>query len=100
MLLLMLWRQRCFLLCCGGKGASSSSTDKKGWDVLDPNYDTLFYLSNNPPTAVNDTFTTPEDNSLTANVLGNDTDSDGNADSGTPIASPMLTMWPRARSRP
>lgn len=44
----------------------------------DPNYDTLFYLSNNPPTAVNDNYTTPEDTALNGNVLGNDSDSDGN----------------------
>jgi hypothetical protein len=45
----------------------------------DPNYDTLLYLSNTPPVANNDSFTTNEDTSLASNVLANDSDPDGNA---------------------
>lgn len=51
-----------------------------------PDYDTLFYLSNNPPTAVNDSYTTPEDTPLSANVLSNDSDSDGN-----PLTAALVT---------
>ncbi len=45
---------------------------------------------NDPPVAVADTFNTDEDAALTANVLGNDTDADGDALSvnTTPVAGP------------
>jgi hypothetical protein len=43
----------------------------------DPGHDTLFYLANAAPDAVDDTITTLEDTPVAANVLGNDTDADG-----------------------
>lgn len=44
----------------------------------DPAFDTVFFLSNTPPTANDDTATTPEDTAKSGNVLTNDTDADGN----------------------
>ncbi len=43
----------------------------------DPNFDSLFYLSNAAPSAVNDAVTTNEDTAVTFNVLTNDSDADG-----------------------
>lgn len=43
-----------------------------------PAFDTVFYLSNTPPSPTNDTVTTPEDTAKSGNVLTNDTDVDGN----------------------
>ena len=43
----------------------------------DPNFDSLFYLSNAAPSAVNDVVTTNEDTAVTFNVLTNDSDADG-----------------------
>ena len=44
----------------------------------DPNFDSLFYLSNAAPSAINDAVTTNEDTAVTFNVLTNDSDADGN----------------------
>ena len=41
-----------------------------------PNFDSLFYLSNAAPSAVNDVVTTNEDTAVTFNVLTNDSDAD------------------------
>lgn len=43
----------------------------------DPDHDTLLYVANAAPTAVADTFTTPEDTAKSGNVLANDSDPDG-----------------------
>ncbi len=54
----------------------------------DPAFDTLFYLSNTPPSATNDTVTTAEDTAKSGNVLTNDTDADGNPLSATLLTGP------------
>lgn len=51
-----------------------------------PDFDTLFYLSNAAPTANNDTAVTNEDTAVSGNVLTNDTDPDGN-----PLSASLLT---------
>jgi hypothetical protein len=55
---------------------------------LSQDFDTLFYLSNTPPTANNDTVTTPEDTAVAGNVLTNDADADGNALTATRLTNP------------
>lgn len=42
-----------------------------------PEYDTILFLANRAPVANDDSYTTAEDTVLTANVLANDTDADG-----------------------
>lgn len=54
----------------------------------DPNYDTLFYLSNTAPSAVNDSMTTNEDVPATLNVLLNDSDPDGDSLSAVLVSGP------------
>lgn len=52
------------------------------------NFDSLFYLSNAAPTPTADTVTTPEDTAVSGNVLGNDSDPDGNPLSAALIVGP------------
>lgn len=54
----------------------------------DPNYDTLFYLSNSAPTPTNDSVTTDEDTEVSGNVLTNDSDPDGNPLTATKLTDP------------
>jgi VCBS repeat-containing protein len=54
----------------------------------DPNFDTLFYLSNSAPVANNDTVATDEDTAVSGNVLTNDTDADANPLSATKLTNP------------
>jgi VCBS repeat-containing protein len=51
-----------------------------------PNFDSLFYLSNSAPTPTDDTVTTNEDTAATGNVLTNDSDPDGN-----PLSASLVT---------
>ncbi|MBK5287723.1 MAG: tandem-95 repeat protein [Acidimicrobiia bacterium] len=53
-----------------------------------PEFDTVFYLSNTPPTATDDTVTTAEDTAKSGNVLTNDSDADGNPLSATLVTGP------------
>ena len=53
-----------------------------------PNFDTLFYLSNGAPTPTNDTVTTNEDTAVSGNVLTNDSDPDGNPLSASLVTGP------------
>lgn len=52
----------------------------------DPAFDSLFFLSNSAPMAVNDTLSLPEDSSATVNVLANDIDGDGD-----PLTTSIVT---------
>jgi VCBS repeat-containing protein len=54
----------------------------------DPNFDSLFFLSNSPPSPTNDTVTTNEDTAKTGNVLTNDTDPDGNPLTASVVTNP------------
>lgn len=54
----------------------------------DPNFDSLLYLSNAPPSAVNDPVSTNEDTPTTFNVLTNDSDGDGDALSASALSGP------------
>src|SRR5262249_55784661 len=54
----------------------------------DPSFNTVFFLSNTPPTPANDNITTNEDTPVTGNVLANDTDPDGNALSASLVSGP------------
>ncbi len=54
----------------------------------DPNYDTVFYVTNNPPTPQNDNYSVNENAVLTGNVLANDTDPDGNALTASVVTQP------------
>jgi VCBS repeat-containing protein len=49
--------------------------------------DSLFYLANSGPTAVNDSYSTNEDTTLTGSVTGNDTDPDGDTLTGATVVS-------------
>lgn len=69
---------------------SSGSVSLEGSNDFgnDPNFDTLFYLSNSAPVANNDSVTTNEDSAVSGNVLTNDTDSDGNPLIATKLTNP------------
>lgn len=54
----------------------------------DANHDSLFYLSNAAPTPSNDTVTTDEDTAVSGNVLGNDSDPDGNPLTASVVTNP------------
>jgi len=54
----------------------------------DPNFDTLFFLSNSPPTPTGDTVVTNEDTAATGNVLTNDSDPDGNPLTAAVVTNP------------
>jgi VCBS repeat-containing protein len=54
----------------------------------DPNYDTVFYVTNNPPTPQNDSYSVNENATLNGNVLANDTDPDGNALTASVVTQP------------
>ena len=49
--------------------------------------DSLFYLANSGPTAVNDGYTTDEDTTLSGDVTDNDTDPDGNTLTNATVTS-------------
>ena len=66
----------------------------------DPNFDSLFYLSNSVPVATADTVTTPEDTAVTFNVLANDTDGDGDPLSATILMVPAHGTVVPAASAP
>ena len=53
-----------------------------------PDYDSMFYLSNSAPTPTNDTITTNEDTAVSGNVLTNDSDPDGNPLSASLVSGP------------
>ena len=50
--------------------------------------DSLFYLANAAPLAVNDSYTTNEDTAVSGNVTTNDSDADGNTITATVVANP------------
>jgi VCBS repeat-containing protein len=54
-----------------------------------PDYDTLFYLSNSSPSAGNDSYTTNEDTAKTGNVLTNDSDAEGTALTAAVVSGPV-----------
>ena len=64
--------------------------------------DTLFYLSNSPPTATNNSYTTNEDEAVSGNVLTDgtpDSDPDGNASDGAEDDRPRPRHRDRQRGR-
>ena len=55
----------------------------------DPNFDTIFFLSNAAPTPTNDIVVTNEDTAVSGNVLTNDSDPDGNPITAAVVTNPL-----------
>jgi VCBS repeat-containing protein len=64
------------------------SLEGSGDFANNPDFDTLLYLANSAPTAVADSYSTPEDTAVTGNVLANDSDLDSSTLTASLVSGP------------